>query len=116
MSGLAGLIPIEISRANEHDVKIRWQDAHESVYLARELRLKCPCAGCIDEITGQIRIIPTSISQDVHPLKIELVGNYAITIHWSDGHHTGIYAFELLRKICPCCQGRGAGTGGRGKV
>ena len=96
--------PSEISRVNQHDVKIRWQDAHESVYLARELRLACPCAGCVDEMTGVVRVISTSIPQDVHPLKIEPVGRYAITIHWSDGHHTGIYAFDRLRKMCPCCK------------
>ncbi len=95
-------VPREIGRANQHDVKIAWQDGHESVYPARDLRLKCPCAGCIDEFTGVVRVIASGIPQDVHPASISLVGNYAITIQWSDGHHTGIYAFELLRKLCPC--------------
>jgi DUF971 family protein len=31
------------------------------------------------------------------------VGNYAIGIRWSDGHETGIYSFERLRQLCPCC-------------
>ena len=96
-------LPIEIGRANQHDVKIRWQDGHVSVYPARELRLNCPCAGCVDEVTGQRRLIAGSVPEDVKPLSIQLVGRYAITIPWSDGHHTGIYAFELLRKLCPCC-------------
>ena len=97
-------MPIEIGRANQHDVRIRWQDGHESVYPARELRLACPCAGCVDEMTGVVRVIGTSVPQDVHPLKVELTGRYALTIHWSDGHHTGIYTFDYLRKRCPCCQ------------
>ena len=97
-------LPVEIGRANQHDVRIKWQDGHESVYPARELRMSCPCAGCVDEMTGALRIIGTSIPQDVHPLKVELTGRYALTVHWSDGHHTGIYSFELLRKLCPCCQ------------
>ncbi len=96
------VIPVEIGRANRHDVKIAWSDGHVSVYPARWLRLKCPCAGCVDETTGAARVIATGIPQDVHPLKIDLVGRYAMTIHWSDGHQTGIYAFELLRKRCPC--------------
>ena len=95
-------IPVEIGRANEYDVKIRWQDGHESIYPSRELRLACPCAGCIDEVTGQLRVIATSIPQNVRPLKIELIGRYAISIQWSDGHNTGIYAFDRLRKLCPC--------------
>ena len=98
-------VPVEIGRANEHDLKIRWQDGHESVYPARELRLKCPCAGCVDEMTGVVRVISTSVPQHVHPLKVDLVGRYAISIQWSDGHNTGIYAFDRLRKMCPCCVG-----------
>jgi len=97
-------VPLEIGRANRHDVKIRWQDGHVSVYPARALRLACPCAGCVDEVTGVVRVIAASVPADVHPLKIEPIGRYAIAIHWSDGHHTGIYAFELLRRLCPCCQ------------
>jgi DUF971 family protein len=66
--------------------------------------MSCPCAACVDETTGHIRIIASSIAETVHPVKIELVGRYAIAIHWSDGHNTGIYAFDYLRKQCPCCQ------------
>ena len=97
------LAPIEVGRANQHDVKIIWQDGHESVYPARALRLACPCAGCVDEVTGQRRITARAVPEDVKPLKVDLVGRYAISIQWSDFHRTGIYPFELLRKICPCC-------------
>ena len=100
-------VPLEIGRANQHDVKIKWQDGHESVYPARELRLACPCAGCIDETSGAVRIVAANVPQHVIPLKIELVGRYAINIEWSDGHRTGIYPFERLRKMCPCCQNTG---------
>ena len=94
--------PQEIGRANQHDIKIRWQDGHESTFPSRQLRLACPCAGCVDEMTGAVRIIQSSIPQDVHPTSINLVGRYAISIHWSDGHHTGIYPFASLRTMCPC--------------
>ena len=99
-------MPVEIGRANQHDVKMVWQDGHVSVYPARELRLACPCAGCVDEVTGHVRLIASSIAETVHPVKIDLVGRYAIAIHWSDGHNTGIYAFDRLRNLCPCCLGR----------
>ncbi len=89
--------PEEISRANEHDVKIVWKDGHESIYPARELRLKCPCALCIDEITRKPLIVETEIPLDVYPKKIKLVGRYALSVDWSDGHTTGIYTFESLR-------------------
>ena len=92
-------VPVEIGRANEHDVKVRWKDGRESVFLARELRLACPCAGCIDEVTGTVRVIASSIAQNVHPLKITPIGRYAISIQWSDGHNTGIYPFDYLDKL-----------------
>ena len=98
-------MPAEIGRANQHDVKVVWQDGHLSVYPARELRLACPCAGCVDEVTGHVRLIASSIAQTVYPVKIDLIGRYAISIQWSDGHNTGIYAFDRLRKMCPCCRG-----------
>ena len=103
-------IPVEIGRANQYDVKIRWQDGHESVYPARDLRLACPCAGCVDEMTGQLRLIASSVPQNVYPLKIDLIGRYAISIQWSDGHNTGIYAFDRLRKMCSCCSDKRQAT------
>jgi len=100
--------PLEIGRANLYDVKIKWQDGHEGVYPARHLRLNCPCAGCVDEVTGKRRLTAAMVPDDVKPLGIQLVGNYAISITWSDGHATGIYAFDRLRAMCPCetCQRR----------
>ena len=98
------VIPLEIGRSNQHDVKIRWQDGHESIYVARELRLSCPCAACVDEMTGHVRLIASSIAQTVHPVKVALTGRYAVSITWSDGHNTGIYTFERLRKLCSCCR------------
>lgn len=92
-------VPVEIGRANQHDLKIIWQDGHTSVYPSRELRLRCPCAGCVDEVTGQVVLVEATVPEDVYPLKVELVGRYAITIGWSDSHHTGIYPFDLLRKM-----------------
>jgi DUF971 family protein len=33
---------------------------------------------------------------------VEPAGNYAVRIAWSDGHSSGIYSWDHLRKICPC--------------
>ena len=78
---------------------IRWKDDHESVYDPRFLRLNCPCAGCVDEMSGQKILEDGGVSEDVRILEIHTVGNYAISIKWSDGHDTGIYAFERLRRL-----------------
>ncbi len=95
-------IPREIGRANVHDVRVVWNDGHESVYPARDLRIKCPCALCIEETTGAQVLRAESVPEDVHPLAIKVVGRYAISIDWSDGHSTGIYTFDRLRSLCEC--------------
>lgn len=88
--------PVEIGRSGQHDIKIRWNDGAESIYIARRLRLECPCANCVDETTGLRILKEPSIPLDVHPTAIEPVGRYGISIYWSDGHSTGIYIWEKL--------------------
>jgi DUF971 family protein len=49
-----------------------------------------------------LTILPTPKSTG--PLtaeSLEFVGNYAIRIHFSDGHNTGIYSWDYLREIEP---------------
>ncbi len=95
------LRPVEIGRANEHDVKIRWTDGQEVVYPARFLRFHCPCAMCQDEMTGERRLQENSLPKDVHPSSIYPIGHYAIQIYFSDGHSTGIYTWERLLGLIP---------------
>jgi len=85
---------------------IDWSDGHHGVYPVRYLRQHCPCAACIDEWTGKLRIKPESIPLLILLKDIEPVGRYAFRFKWSDGHDTGIYTFTALRKMCQCdiCQ------------
>lgn len=92
-------IPREVTRANEHDIKIIWSDEHESVFIARELRLRCQCAQCVEEMTGRKLLRPETVPLDVKPDEIKLVGRYAIQIWWSDGHSSGIFPFVFLRNL-----------------
>ncbi len=96
------LIPLEITRAGEADVRIRWSDDHESVYPARILRLQCSCALCVEEMSGHRIIRDHDVAPGVKPLKISLVGRYALHIQWSDAHNSGLYTFDYLRSLCPC--------------
>jgi DUF971 family protein len=83
-------------------LRVRWHDGHVSEFEPRYLRLKCPCAGCVEEMSGRPILDPASVPDDVHPLAIRYVGRYALQFEWSDGHGTGIYPFRTLREICPC--------------
>ncbi len=94
--------PMEIRKKGGERITIRWADAHESVYLARYLRGLCPCAGCVSETTGERMVFEDHVSADVSVAAARTVGNYALQFDWSDGHSTGIYAFDYLRRICPC--------------
>jgi ATP-binding protein involved in chromosome partitioning len=98
-TGAAATTPLEIAQKGPRELSIKWADGSLSVYPVRELRLACLCASCVDEWTGENRLDPTSVPEDVQPLKIESVGRYAIQIEWSDGHSSGIYPFRRLRAL-----------------
>jgi ATP-binding protein involved in chromosome partitioning len=95
-------IPSKIARSGERDVHILWNNGHESTFDGRYLRLQCPCASCVDEMTGMRVLRDEEVSDTVSPATVELVGRYAIRIWWNDGHSSGIYTFEFLRDLCPC--------------
>jgi ATP-binding protein involved in chromosome partitioning len=91
--------PTEIVQRGPRELAIRWSDGVESVLEVRELRLACGCAVCVDEWTGEGRLDPASVPDDVRPLRIHPVGRYAIQVDWSDGHGSGIYPFRRLREL-----------------
>ena len=103
-------VPREIGRADRHDLRLVWRDGHESVLPARLLRQSCPCALCVDELTGRRTLDPQSVPQTIAPESVELVGRYAIRLYWNDGHSSGIYTFRLLRDLCPCEECRREGS------
>ena len=89
----------EIWQKDKKNFGILWTDGQESNYNVHDLRQRCPCASCVDEMTGRRIISAEDISQDVRPLVIKSVGRYALQIEYDDGHNTGIYSFENLRNI-----------------
>ena len=80
-------------------LRIRWDDGVTSEYVPLYLRLLCPCAGCVDEMTGIRTLAPERLDQSVYPTAIHYVGRYALQLVWSDGHETGFYTFEYLREL-----------------
>lgn len=88
--------------SREGKIAIAWSDGHQSVYDARDLRMGCRCAACVDEWTRQNLIQPERVPRLVKPNSIDVVGNYALHFAWSDGHDTGIYTYDYLREVCGC--------------
>ncbi|HLG23091.1 MAG TPA: DUF971 domain-containing protein [Candidatus Manganitrophaceae bacterium] len=94
--------PVEIAKLGEKGIRISWSDGHQGIYQHLYLRENCRCASCVQEWSGEKLIRAENIPQDITPAAIQAVGNYAISIRWSDGHDTGIYPFDFLKEICPC--------------
>ena len=83
-------------------IVINWDDGHRGIYPHRMLRLRCPCASCVEEMTGRALLDPDSVAQDVRALDQMAVGQYALQFLWSDAHYTGIYTYRALRAACTC--------------
>jgi DUF971 family protein len=104
-------VPRAIERRDD-GILIEWDTAgHQWFYPARELRLACPCAACVDEMTGRRLLDPDTVPADVRPASIGLVGAYGLKVRWSDGHDTGIYGFTRLLAACGCSRCRGGLVG-----
>lgn len=97
-------VPTKVDFLNQPEIQIEWNDGKKSVYSPKKLRAECPCAGCVNELTGQRMIEMSRIPDTIRALAIHPVGRYALQIVWSDGHATGLYGFELLRKLTSSLQ------------
>ena len=91
--------PVGFRRRDARTLSVLWEDGRRDDFDVRDLRLACPCALCIEEMSGRPLLDPKSVLPDVAPLKISSGGNYAITFGWNDGHSTGIYTYKNLRAL-----------------
>ena len=109
--------PIHLERTDDRSLLIRWSDDLEQKTSYRTLRDNCRSANCIDKRmeaineasnqtpTGEKKLsnaLPVLSHAQTIPLdivKMHPVGNYAYSIHFSDGHSAGIFTFELLRSL-----------------
>jgi ATP-binding protein involved in chromosome partitioning len=88
-----------VSRTPEGHLTLGWSDGSFQVFDSQKLRLKCPCAACIDEWTGESLLDPVTIPSNVVPASLYSVGRYAVGIAFSDGHKGGIFTFDYLRLL-----------------
>jgi DUF971 family protein len=85
-----------------NELAIQWNDSAESYLGLEMLRRACPCAACGGEpdVLGNIMRPNVSYSDDSFVLSgFEIVGGYAVCPRWRDGHSTGIYSFQYLRRL-----------------
>lgn len=101
--GRGGAVVPRAIRRRGPFLEVDWDGrGHLARFECRALRLGCPCAGCVEEMTGRPLLDPATIPDGITAEGLELVGGYGLKIRWSDGHGTGIYTFSDLLARCPC--------------
>ncbi len=80
-------------------LELTWPDGRIDRPGYLHLRANCPCATCIDEWTGARILDPASLRPDLSLEGLEPVGTYAVRLSWNDGHASGLYTWEALRRL-----------------
>ncbi|MFT3855825.1 MAG: DUF971 domain-containing protein [Ilumatobacteraceae bacterium] len=95
------VVDVEIRR--EIDVRIIYGDGTQIVVDVGRLRAVCPCAHCRGRRERGEPVLPATSPSPlaVHPairiVDAKLAGAWGLSIDWSDGHGSGIYAWSVLR-------------------
>lgn len=83
-----------------HRITLSWPDEADAVSVPNKtLRAACGCALCIDELTQKPLLDPATIPETIQAEQVQLVGNYAVAVDWSDGHNTGYFSFRTIREL-----------------
>ena len=91
------LVGLDVER--ESGVTARFADGHVATFTVGELRMACPCATCRDlrdrgKAPWPLPNGPTTLAIS----DARFHGAWGVNITWNDGHSTGIYPFETLRR------------------
>ena len=103
---------VRVKKSEGTGVEIDWKDGHASAWTFAWLRDACPCATCNEEREhtgrqpGEPKPKAASLLQlyeaPARPVETTPVGKYAIRFKWTDGHESGIYSWDYLRRMCQC--------------
>jgi DUF971 family protein len=90
----------------EGQLEITWSDGMVCKYPLSHLREACPCVECRGGHQNMGRdhdpdnILTLTPKRSYVMTEIVPIGHYALQPSWDDGHHTGIYTFDYLRRLC----------------
>lgn len=96
--------PVKLDVKKTQGIDITWSDGERSHHTLEELRGMCPCAHCREQRSrpakkSRLTVLPGNYASPMTITQVELVGNYALRIEWSDRHDAGIYSFKYLREL-----------------
>lgn len=80
-------------------ITLKWPGGETVSVSNATLRKACSCALCVDELTNDPILDPKSVPEDIHALKVGPIGNYAISVEWSDGHNTGFFPYKRIKEL-----------------
>lgn len=101
---------VRVHKTEGTGMEIDWKDGHHSAWDFAFLRHSCPCAVCNEERKATGRVAgerppakdtgPFTLYQaPPRPLSVTPVGRYALRFGWNDGHESGIYSWDYLRRL-----------------
>ena len=103
--------PKQIKRLSERELEITWMDGAVNVLDSKTLRANCPAADSrmkrgdltharpLTSKPSLLKVVDSSLEEEIKLSQIWGIGNYAIGIRWGDGHDTGIYSFDFLYEL-----------------
>ena len=88
---------VDVDRAA--GVTLAWEDGLAGTFALEELRRACPCATCRGRRDRGLAAWPLpGAPETITVTDAELVGAWGMSFTWSDGHGTGIYPWDSLRR------------------
>lgn len=106
MSPMDGPIDIQVDR--RVGVLLTWISGETSFYPILYLRKMSPSADMRqlreEMARNPLTVLPSGLATrqgELVATEVELAGNYALKIEFSDGHNTAIYSWAYLREIDP---------------
>jgi len=102
--------PLALELKKEKGLSVRWADGTTSYFSVALLRRMSPSAEQrelrAEQSRNPLTVLPSgggagggSPRAALTAVDAELVGNYALRLRFSDGHASGIYTWEYLRRL-----------------
>ena len=95
----SSITPADIDIDRDRAITITFEDGAVCRFPVREMRAACPCATCRGmRERGQDAWPLPGAGDTISVGDAHLSGAWGLSIEWSDGHSTGIYAWAVLRR------------------
>jgi DUF971 family protein len=95
---VSGTWPTELKLdADKRNLTVSFDDGRSFALPAELLRVLSPSAEVQGHSPEQRVTVPGK--RNVHIVRLEPVGNYAVRIVFDDGHDTGLYVWDYLRDL-----------------